>query len=135
MRTAQPPGWPIRYRLQRPLQRFEAWVGGRESREFLRQSRALSKRWTMLATPTPYREVPQANHFTVIEQLNDSDSEMVRCIVNLVENPRLRPELADPDAAQMASKLAGLSDDPSDDGRGNDEANQQIADPQEQADG
>jgi arylformamidase len=53
---------------------FIAAVGGAESDEFKRQSEAFTKRWSARGTPIRYMEVPDRNHFTVVEALADPDS-------------------------------------------------------------
>ena len=86
--AASPVDW-----VPEAIQKFEAWVGGDESNEYHRQSRELSERWSMLGTPTNYVSQENANHFTVIQALTDSDSDMVRKIVELVEHPRAKVKL------------------------------------------
>ena len=44
--------------------RFEAWVGGDESSEFLRQSRLVAERWAAAGARTRFEILPGANHFT-----------------------------------------------------------------------
>jgi arylformamidase len=56
---------------------FDAWVGGRESAEYLRQSRGIAAAWAAHGVPTRYEEVPGADHFTVIAGLADPGSAMV----------------------------------------------------------
>jgi len=59
---------------------FDAVVGGAESAEFLRQSKALADDWRQRGIETRYEAVPGANHFTVIEPLADPRSAMTaRC--------------------------------------------------------
>ena len=55
---------------------LEAWVGGDESGEFLRQSKDVVDRWGKAGVATLYKEVPRANHFTVLDPLADPGSEM-----------------------------------------------------------
>jgi arylformamidase len=55
---------------------FEAWVGAAESDEYLRQSRTLAAVWAAHGVRTGYEEVPGANHFTVIGELERPDSPM-----------------------------------------------------------
>ena len=59
---------------------FDAVVGGAESAEFLRQSRAVVDDWRQRGVETRYEEVPGADHFTVIDPLSDPASTMTaRC--------------------------------------------------------
>jgi arylformamidase len=59
---------------------FDAVVGGAESSEFLRQSRAVADDWRQRGVETRYEEVPGANHFTVVDPLSDPASAMTaRC--------------------------------------------------------
>jgi arylformamidase len=53
---------------------FDAWVGGEESPEYLRQSRTIEAVWRAAGNETAYVSVPGANHFTVIDGLGDPDS-------------------------------------------------------------
>ena len=67
--------WPV------PRNRvFDAVVGGAESSEFLRQSRAVADDWRQRGIETHYEAVPGANHFTVVDPLSDPNSAMTaRC--------------------------------------------------------
>jgi arylformamidase len=56
---------------------LDAVVGGRESAEYLRQSRTMVDRWGAAGVATRYGEVADANHFTAIAPLADPDSAMV----------------------------------------------------------
>lgn len=60
-------------------------VGGIESSEFLRQSRAMADAWGGRGVWTRYEEIGGANHFTVIDPLLKSDSPMVARIVELAQ--------------------------------------------------
>jgi len=44
--------------------RFEAWVGGDESSEFVRQSRLIAETWAAAGAATHFEILPKANHFT-----------------------------------------------------------------------
>lgn len=107
---------PIRW-MPEAMQRFEAWVGKEESSEFHRQSRELSQRWSMLGTPTNYVSVPGANHFTIVDDLVSTKSEMVDKILELVKNPRIEMEIPDPDEADVEAILIRFDeeDDSTDD--------------------
>lgn len=77
-RLMSPSAWPV------PAGRvFDAVVGGTESGEFLHQSRALADIWATQGAATRYVEVPEANHFTILEPLTDPDSALVRRLVDL----------------------------------------------------
>ena len=62
---------------------FDAAVGGLESSEFLRQSRAIVEGWRKEGTDTRYHEIAGTNHFTVIDALSDPRSAMVERIAEL----------------------------------------------------
>jgi arylformamidase len=64
---------------------FDAWVGGEESREFLRHSREVTDLWARKGVATRYVEVPRTNHFTVLDPLADPASEMCGRLVELVK--------------------------------------------------
>jgi arylformamidase len=61
--------------------RFEAWVGGDESAEFLRQSRIIAEAWNGIGAR--YHAVPGANHFTVIDPLTEPHSALTSRLVEL----------------------------------------------------
>ena len=52
---------------------FDAVVGGAESAEFLRQSRAVADDWRQRGVETRYEAMPGANHFTVVDPLERSE--------------------------------------------------------------
>ncbi|MCJ8308864.1 MAG: alpha/beta hydrolase [Hyphomicrobiales bacterium] len=79
------------------IQQFDAWVGEDESSEYHRQGRDLSARWNLLGTPTRYVSVPAANHFTIVDELVNPASQMVRRILNLVQKPQAHIELPELD--------------------------------------
>jgi arylformamidase len=56
---------------------LDAVVGGNESAEYLRQSRAITERWGAAGVATRYGTVADANHFTAIAPLADASSSMV----------------------------------------------------------
>lgn len=64
-----------------PGRRFKAFVGAQESDEFRRQARDLAAGWTEKGTATAAHEVPDANHFTVVEEMADPSSPMVAALV------------------------------------------------------
>lgn len=53
---------------------LDVWVGGAESSEYLRQSRTVTEVWKKHGAKTAYRELDGANHFTVLDPLNDPGS-------------------------------------------------------------
>lgn len=63
--------------------RLVAVVGGAESSEFLRQSRAIVEQWGKAGVATRYHEVPQAHHFDVIAGLADPADPLVDTLVEL----------------------------------------------------
>ena len=65
--------------------RFEAWVGGDESPEFLRQSASLAASWLGCGVKAKYVEVEGANHFSVIEHLADPASAMTQDLARLCQ--------------------------------------------------
>ncbi len=66
-------------------ERFEAWVGGDESDEFLRQSKTLTACWLGSGVKAKYVEVAGTNHFTVIEALGDPASDMTQALARLCQ--------------------------------------------------
>lgn len=65
--------------------RFEAWVGGEESPEFLRQSKTLAACWSGAGARAKYVELPQTNHFTVIQPLGDPAMQMTQDLARLCQ--------------------------------------------------
>lgn len=61
-----------------------AEVGGEESDEFRRQSADYVDRWQAAGLPGTYREQPGRNHFDVIYEFNDPDSELCERFVSMV---------------------------------------------------
>lgn len=62
---------------------FDAWVGGEESDEYLRQSRGIAAVWGAQGVATHYVEVAGANHFTVIAGMAEPDSPLVGRLAEL----------------------------------------------------
>ncbi len=62
---------------------FDAWVGGAESAEYLRQSASLNAVWSAAGNAMRYEEVAGANHFTVISGLAQPDSPMTLRLVEM----------------------------------------------------
>ena len=65
--------------------RFDAWVGGAESPEYLRQSASISAVWKASGNDTHYHEVAGANHFTVINGLARKDDPLTLRLVELAK--------------------------------------------------
>jgi arylformamidase len=63
--------------------RFEAWVGGDESREYHRQSETLAATWLGAGLDCSWVESAGDNHFTVVRHLADADSAMTKALVAL----------------------------------------------------
>jgi arylformamidase len=63
---------------------LDAVAGALESREFLRQSRAMVDAWAKGGVATRYAEIAGANHFDVLDPLTDPTSAMVGRLVELV---------------------------------------------------
>jgi arylformamidase len=79
-RAASPLLWPT------PIgKRFQAWVGRDESDEFKRQSDTIAACWSGAGAPTTSVHVPNKNHFTVIDDLRDADSEMTKAIAAMAK--------------------------------------------------
>lgn len=55
---------------------LDAWVGGAESAEYLRQSRSVTEEWRKQGAETAYYEIAGANHFTALDPLNDPESQI-----------------------------------------------------------
>ncbi len=70
--------WPLSGRRV-----LDAWVGGAESAEYLRQSRTVAEAWKNRGAETAYREIEGANHFTVLDPLNDPESPISRRLAAL----------------------------------------------------
>lgn len=70
--------------------RFTAVAGGAESDEFRRQARDLAARWRAEGREADALEVADANHFTVVEQMADPASPMVRRVVEEARNAAAR---------------------------------------------
>jgi arylformamidase len=79
-RAASPLFWPAP--KGRP---FDALVGGLESSEFLRQSRAIADSWSRAGAETRYEAIAGMNHFTVIDALTDPQSAMVGRLAELAK--------------------------------------------------
>ncbi|MEM1318125.1 MAG: alpha/beta hydrolase [Pseudomonadota bacterium] len=120
-----------------PLHRFQAWVGGDESEEYHRQSRDITKRWSMLGTSCEMKAVKNTNHFTVIHKLLKPGSKMVKRIVDLVVHPVIQIDFQDDEdaIAQVLAngpiKPSALEDKPNDNNQQHDSEQQETALPQQ----
>ena len=77
-RELSPLFWPA------PVGRvFEAFVGGDESSEYIRQSRTITEQWGKAGVTTHCEELAGKNHFTIVEPLSDRDSNQVKRIASL----------------------------------------------------
>lgn len=77
-RRLSPAFWPV------PAGRnFDAFVGGAESAEFLRQAHDLAASWRAKGVAAQAFDVPGANHFSVVDTLADPSSHMVRRLVEM----------------------------------------------------
>ncbi|MBS0297540.1 MAG: alpha/beta hydrolase [Proteobacteria bacterium] len=65
--------------------KLDTVVGGAESAEYLRQSRAMAERWGAAGVQTRFEAVEGANHFTVIAPLADPDSAMTKRVAELAK--------------------------------------------------
>ena len=81
-RKNSPVSWPAPRGLV-----LDAVVGGRESNEFLRQSRLIADVWGKAGVATRYEEISEANHFTVLDPLTDPNSAMVERLLALMPQP------------------------------------------------
>jgi arylformamidase len=66
---------------------FDAVVGGLESSEFLRQSRAIVETWSKAGVDSRYEAIAGTNHFTVLDALADPNSAMVKRLADLARMP------------------------------------------------
>jgi len=79
-RRLSPLSWPVtRGRV------LDAVVGGRESSEFLRQSKTVADVWRGKGAETRYEAIPGMNHFTVCDPMADPDSAMTKRLVELAK--------------------------------------------------
>jgi arylformamidase len=63
--------------------RLEAWCGALESGEFRRQNRIIAEAWSKAGVSTVALEIPDTNHFTVLDRLADAQNEWTRRLVAL----------------------------------------------------
>lgn len=65
---------------------LDAVVGALESSEFLRQSKTIAEAWRQGMALTRYEEIAGANHFTVVDPLNDPNSAMTSRVAALANS-------------------------------------------------
>jgi arylformamidase len=76
---------PLHWRV--PVGRsLDAVVGALESSEFLRQSKTIAEAWRQGMARTRYEEIAGANHFTVVDALNDPNSAMTARVAALAHS-------------------------------------------------
>jgi arylformamidase len=75
---------PVNWKLP-PQRSLDAVVGRKESSEFLRQSKLIADDWGKRGAVTRYEEVPETDHFTVVDPLSDPASAMTARVVKLAE--------------------------------------------------
>jgi arylformamidase len=63
--------------------RMDAFVGGAESDEYLRQSRDIAANWSAKGCPTRFAAIPGADHFTVIAGLAEPRSVLTEALISL----------------------------------------------------
>jgi arylformamidase len=79
-RRISPLYWPVeRGRV------LDAVVGGAESSEFLRHSKAIADGWRAKGVEARYEEFPGMNHFTICDPMVDSNSAMTKRLVELAK--------------------------------------------------
>jgi arylformamidase len=85
-RACSPLTWPV------PAGRtLDAVVGGIESSEFLRQSKAIAEAWRQGMAETRYEAIPGKNHFDILDALTDPDSAMTKRVVALARQVQAMP--------------------------------------------
>lgn len=65
--------------------RLVAAVGGEESSEFLRQSRAIADAWSKVGIDAKYEVIAGANHFSMVDELIRPDSPMLKRITGMAQ--------------------------------------------------
>jgi arylformamidase len=77
-KAASPAFWPVPAGVH-----LQAWVGGEESAEFLRQSRLIADRWAAAGARTRFHAMPEANHFNAPNPLADPASELTETLIGV----------------------------------------------------
>jgi arylformamidase len=67
--------------------RLVAAVGGSESEEFIRQSRAVVEKWREVEVDARCEVIPEANHFTILDELIRPGSALLDVIIMLAHEP------------------------------------------------
>jgi arylformamidase len=67
---------------------FEAWVGRKETEEFVRQSRGIIASWQGAGVHTGYLEIPGQDHFSVIGPLSNPESELAAKLAEIALKTR-----------------------------------------------
>lgn len=93
------------------LHQFDVWVGGDESEEFIRQTEDLADSWEILGTKTKSVLVEGANHFSIIDQLVDPKSDMVKRLLELIEHPIDDSTLPQIDEEKVLEEMASAQDE------------------------
>jgi arylformamidase len=62
---------------------FEAWVGRRETDEFLRQSKSIVPAWKAVGVKAHYLEIAGHDHFSVLHPFANPESELTARLANL----------------------------------------------------
>jgi arylformamidase len=65
---------------------FEAWVGRKESDEFIRQSRSIIAPWQGAGVQTGYVEIAGQDHFTVLSSFSNVDGDLTARLAELALN-------------------------------------------------
>jgi arylformamidase len=84
--AASPMFWPAPPKARA----FAAAVGGLESEEFLRQSRALARIWRQAGVTAEDVVVANTNHFTIVDELTRPTSPMFKSVLALARSIALR---------------------------------------------
>jgi arylformamidase len=77
---------PLFWQIPAGARALEAWAGGQESNEFLRQSRTIAEAWGQKGVAARYVEVAGADHFTILDALSDPHSAMTERLVELARS-------------------------------------------------
>jgi arylformamidase len=80
-RDASPRFWPAPPKRRALI----AAVGAAESSEFLRQSREIVELWGGAGLETEYLEVPRTNHFTILDELTQPQSDFFRAVFAMAQ--------------------------------------------------
>ena len=67
---------------------FEAWVGRKESDEFIRQSRSIVAPWRGAGVDAAYLEIAGQDHYTVLAPFAHPDSELTARLAEIALKTR-----------------------------------------------